>query len=41
VILPFLQKHIPLMLDPPPVVLVMAAVILPIAGVLGWLGLYR
>lgn len=39
VILPFVQKRIPLGLDLPPVVLVMAAAILPVATVLGWIGL--
>lgn len=39
VILPFVQKRIPLGFDMPPVVLIMAAVVLPIAAILGWIGL--
>lgn len=39
VILPVIQKRIPLGFDLPPVVLILAAVVLPIAGVLGWVGL--
>ena len=40
VIHPVVQKRIPLGFDLPPVVLLLAGVILPIAGILGWIGLY-
>jgi len=40
VILPVVQKRIPLGFDLPPVVLILAAGVLPVAGILGWIGLY-
>jgi hypothetical protein len=40
VILPFVRKGIPLGLDLPPVVLLLAVLILPIAGTIGWIGLH-
>jgi hypothetical protein len=39
VLLPVVRKRIPLGFDLPPVVLILAAFVLPIAGVLGWVGL--
>jgi hypothetical protein len=39
VILPVIRKRIPLGFDLPPVVLIMAGFILPLAGILGWIGL--
>jgi hypothetical protein len=40
VIFPVVQKRISQGFDLPPVVLIMAGFILPIAGILGWIGLY-
>ena len=40
VLLPFVRKGIPLGFDLPPVVLTLAAAILPIATIFGWIGLY-
>lgn len=40
VLRPFVQKGISLGVDMPPVVLILASVIVPVAAIFGWIGLY-